>query len=171
MPLRAIVAVDTNWAIGCGGRLLVNVPKDMQFFRKNTINKTILCGRKTLASFPDGKPLPKRENWVLSRTLRPTADMRVFRTVEEVLAAVREDPTREVWVVGGEEIYRLFVPYCDEVYVTQLEYTAPQADAWFPRLDQDPAWEGRDHSRIWDDKAGFGFVVRVYRPLREAEEQ
>lgn len=139
--MKLIVAVDENWGIGFQGNLLVQIPGDMRFFREKTIGKTIILGRKTLESFPNGKPLPDRRNIVLSRkTGFEVRGATVAKTIEEALAQVKDLPSDEVCLVGGGDLYKQMLKFCDTAYVTKVHYTY-QADTHFPNLDQLEDWE------------------------------
>lgn len=138
--MNIIVAVDKNWGIGCGNRLLVSIPADMKFFRETTTGKVVLMGRKTLESFPNGLPLRNRTNIVLTKN----QDYRVkgalvVHSQEEALEELRKYDSEDVYVIGGESIYRQFLPYCSVAHVTKIDH-AYQADAYFPDLDRLPEW-------------------------------
>lgn len=139
--MNLIAAVDKNWAIGKNGKLLVSIPGDQKWFRQETLGKTVIMGRKTLESLPGGRPLDGRANLVLSRNPDyQVKGAKVFRSVKELLDAIKGIPTEQVYVIGGEEIYREFLPLCDTAHITNVDYVY-EADAWFPNLDQDPDWE------------------------------
>ena len=139
--MNLIVAVDKNWAIGCGNRLLVSIPQDMKFFRETTTGKVVVMGRKTLESFPGGKPLKNRVNIVLSTNEDYTVkDAIVVHTVEEVVEELKKYNAGDVYCIGGESIYRQLLPYCDTAYVTKIDH-AYQADSYFPNLDESEEWE------------------------------
>lgn len=139
--MNCIAAVDENWGIGKGGKLLVSIPADMKFFRETTLGKTVIMGRKTLDSFPGGQPLKRRRNICLTRDLSFMREgVEVVHSVEEALALVAEEEADKVFVIGGETVYRQFLPYCEKAYITAIEY-AYAADAHFPNLDRDAAWE------------------------------
>lgn len=137
--MNVIVAVDKNWGIGNQGRLLVSIPEDQKLFRQETLGKTVIMGRKTLESLPGGKPLYGRTTIVLSRDPQYRVKGAVcVNSVEEALkAAAREN--KDIYVAGGEEIYRAFLPYCHMAHVTYIDY-AYAADTHFPNLDTDPEW-------------------------------
>ena len=138
--MKAILCADKNWGIGFRNDLLVHIPADMRFFREKTLGNVVIMGRKTLESLPNGRPLPDRDNIILSRD--PSLKVRgaaVVHTVEELLSLLSDVDPEHVYVAGGEEIYRLLLPYCDTVYVTRVNYTY-QADAFFPDLDKDAEW-------------------------------
>ncbi len=139
--MNLIVAVDKNWAIGLKNKLLVSIPEDMKFFRTETAGKVVVMGRKTLESFPGGMPLKNRTNIVL--TGNPDYAVKgalVLHTVEEVLKELEKYPSEEIYIIGGESIYRQFLPYCDTAHVTKIDY-AYEADTYFPNLDELAGWK------------------------------
>ena len=138
--MKLIVAVDKNWAIGKNNKLMWSIPADMKFFRETTQGNVVIMGRKTLESFPQGQPLKNRVNIVISRKLDyQVKGAVVVHSVEE---AVEESKKYEgeVFVIGGESIYRAMLPYCDTALVTKIDH-AFDADTYFPSLDQDDEWQ------------------------------
>jgi len=138
--MKIIVAVDKNWAIGKNNKMMWSIPADMKFFRETTKGNIVIMGRKTLESFPQGQPLKNRVNIVITQNQNyKVKDAIVVHGVEE---AVRESKKYEgeVYVIGGESIYRAMLPYCDTALVTKIDYSY-EADTWFPNLDEDEAWE------------------------------
>jgi dihydrofolate reductase len=118
----------------------------MRFFRDTTTGHVVVMGRKTLESFPGGKPLKNRTNLVLSGN--PNYKVQGAETVhsaEELLETLKEYDTDDVYVIGGAAVYRLLLPYCDTVYVTRVEMEY-SADTWFPNLDEMPDWEKTEES-------------------------
>ena len=139
--MNVIVAVDKNWAIGYRTKLLVSIPQDMKFFRETTTGKVVVMGRKTLESFPGGQPLKKRVNLVLTgNSSYHVKDAVIVHTVDELLEETKKYDPEDVYVIGGESIYRQLLPHCTRAYVTKID-RAFQADTFFPNLDQDPEWE------------------------------
>ena len=139
--MNIIVAVDKNWGIGNRGELLVSIPKDQKMFRQETTGKVVVLGRKTLDTFPQKQPLPNRTNIVLTHdTNYQVKGATVVHSVEELLAELKKYPSEDVYIIGGESIYQQMLPYCDTAHVTQIDHEY-QADAFFPNLDEDPAWE------------------------------
>ena len=141
--MNLIVAVDENWAIGNKGKLLVSIPSDMKFFRQETSGegKVVILGRKTLESFPGGRPLKNRVNIVLTKNKDFQAEGAVVvHSVEEALEAVKEYDDEKIYVIGGDTIYKQFLPYCKLAHITKIAH-AYEADAWFPNLDEMPEWE------------------------------
>lgn len=138
--MNCIAAVDENWGIGREGKLLVSIPADMKFFRETTMGKTLIMGRKTLDSFPGGQPLKRRRNICLTRDPAFAREgVEVAHSVEEALALIAKEDPEDVFVIGGETVYRQFLPYCEKAYITAIEYTYA-ADAHFPNLEKVPDW-------------------------------
>lgn len=138
--MNIIVAVDKNWGIGYQNKLLVSIPEDMKFFRSETSGKVVVMGRKTLESFPNGLPLKNRTNIVLTKNQNYKAkDALILHSVEEVLEELKKYPTEEVYIIGGDSIYKEFLPYCDVAHVTRIDH-AYEADAFFPNIGQMPEW-------------------------------
>lgn len=151
--MNLIVNVDKNWAIGYKGKLLVSIPEDMKFFRSETTGKVVVLGRKTLATFPGGLPLKNRTNIILTRNEDFTVkDAVVCHSVEETLEELKKYPSEDIYIIGGDTIYRQFLPFCDVAHVTRMEH-AYDADAWFPNLDEDPEWEltGQSEEKTYFD--------------------
>lgn len=139
--MNAIVAVDNNWAIGCKNNLLVRIPADHKNFRQETTGKVVVLGRKTLETFPQGMPLPNRTNIILSTNPDyQVKDAVVVHNKEELDAELQKYPTEDVYIIGGESVYRMMLPECDVVHVTKIDHDY-EADAYFPNLDLDGAWE------------------------------
>lgn len=139
--MNLIVAVDSNWAIGNKDKLLISIPNDHKHFREETTGKVVILGRKTLQTFPQGLPLKNRTNIILSRNQDYSVkDAVVVHSLEELLKELQQYDSEDMYVIGGESIYRQLLPYCDTAHVTKIDH-AYQADTHFPNLDQDPEWE------------------------------
>lgn len=147
--MNLIVAVDEKWGIGKNNDLLISIPEDMKFFRTLTKNSIIIMGRKTLESFPNGKPLKNRENVVLTKS-NIKEDVTIFDSIEDVLNYVKNK--ENVFVVGGGSIYKQLLPYCEKAYVTKIKKDF-NADVFFPNLDELIDWEMIDSSDIkeWEN--------------------
>ena len=144
--MKAIGAVDSNWAIGNKGQLLVSIPADQKNFRNETIGKTIVYGRKTLETFPQQVVLPKRNNIILSTQKEyRVKDAAVVHSRQELLDLVSDFDTNEVYIIGGASVYKEFLDLCDTAIVTFIDKEY-QADSYFPNLDKDPEWELADES-------------------------
>lgn len=139
--MNLIVAADANWAIGNKDKLLISIPNDQKHFREETTGKVVILGRKTLQTFPQGLPLKNRTNIILSRNPGYTVKgATVVHSLEELLEELKKYDTEDVYVVGGESVYRMLLPYCDTAHVTRIDHEY-QADTYFPDLDRDPDWE------------------------------
>ena len=139
--MKAILSADKNWGIGCNNKLLVSIPSDMKFFRETTTGNVVVMGRKTLESFPNGPPLKDRTNIVLTGNRDYQAkDAVVVHTQDELMEELGKYDTEKIYVIGGESIYRMLLPYCDTVYVTKIDRSF-QADTFFPNLDEMDEWE------------------------------
>ncbi len=127
--IKAIVAMAENRVIGNAGAIPWHLPYDFKFFKATTMGHAILMGRKTYESI--GKPLPGRENIVLSRTMPDRPGVTVLRSLDEL-----KEPTdgRDLFVIGGEEIYRLLLPRVQELYVTKVPQTI-EGDTRFPEFE------------------------------------
>lgn len=138
--MNLIVAVDNNWAIGNKNQLLISIPNDQKHFREETTGKVVVLGRKTLATFPQGLPLKNRTNIILSKDKNfKVKDALVVHSVEELLEQLKQYDSEDVYIIGGESIYRQMLPYCDVAHVTKIDYSY-EADTYFPNLDADGDW-------------------------------
>lgn len=163
--MRLIAAVDSNWAIGCKGQLLVSIPADQKNFRNETLGKTVVLGRKTMDTFPGGRPLKNRRNIILSHDPRYTVqDAETVHSIDELLGAVKDMPSSDVFVIGGASIYRQLLPYCDSAVITKINYSY-EADAYFPNLDADPEWEciGESDEQTYYD---LEYIYCEYRRIK-----
>lgn len=139
--MNLIVAADKNWGIGKNNKLLVSIPADMKLFRQETTGKVVVMGRKTLESFPNGLPLKNRTNIVLTRNEHYDGKgALVLHTIEDVLEEIGKYPSDQVYCIGGDSIYRQFLPYCNVAHVTKINF-AYEADSFLPNLDEMPEWE------------------------------
>lgn len=157
--MNLIVAVDSNWAIGNKDKLLISIPNDHKHFREETTGKVVILGRKTLQTFPQGLPLKNRTNIILSRNQDYSVkDAVVVHSLEELLEELKQYDSEDVYVIGGESIYRQLLPYCNTAHVTKIDH-AYQADTYFPNLDQDPEWEiTADSDELTYFDIPYGFV-------------
>lgn len=158
--MNLIVAVDENWAIGRGGDQLAYISADLKRFKDLTTGHPVILGRKTLATFPGGKPLKGRRNLILSATPGYTVEgAEVYPDADSLLAAAPEDS----FVIGGESVYRALLDRCDTAYVTKILCAFP-ADRWFPNLDALPDWTVAEQGEILEEK-GIRFQYVTYRKI------
>jgi len=139
--MNLIVAVDNNWAIGNKNELLIRIPNDHKHFREETTGKVVVLGRKTLETFPQGLPLKNRTNIILSTDKNyKVKDAIVVHSIEELLEELKKYNDEDVYIIGGDSVYRQMLPYCNVAHITKIDHEY-EADAYFPNLDQDEEWE------------------------------
>lgn len=166
--MNLIAAADKNMAIGNKGKLLYSIPGDMKFFRTTTTGKVVVMGRKTLESFPGQNPLKNRVNIVLTRNAEYKKDGAVICTDIEMLKKELEKyDTNDIFVIGGEEIYRLLLPMCDKAYITRID-SESEADAYLPDLDSDDDWHITSKSETYSEN-GLDFRFVTYERKRRIE--
>ncbi len=159
--MEAIVAVYSDWGIGCCGTQPVVVSEDRKHFRNVTAGAAVIVGRKTLADFPGGKPLKNRTNIVITSQDIEIEGAIVVHSVEEALEEAAK--TERCLCIGGESVYRQFMPYINKVYVTMV-CAKPDCDAYFPNLDADTAWQITDPGEEKDEN-GLKYRFMVYERI------
>lgn len=138
--ISAIVAVDNNWGIGFNGDLLEHIPEDLKYFKELTSGCVVVMGRKTWDSLPK-KPLPNRLNIVITSQERRFEEKTVFIPFSEAVSRLKHSPKEDDWfIIGGGQIYKELLPYCDRVYVTKIYKNHDQVDTYFPNLDESDEW-------------------------------
>ncbi len=158
-----VVAVDKNWGIGNDGNLLFHISEDLKNFRSLTTGKTVILGRKTLATFPNGAPLKNRRNVILSRDESYSVEgAEVARSVEEAVELLKGEDTDNICVIGGESIYRQMLSYCDTAIVTKIDAEAEKSDKFFPNLDEDEEWYLAEESEVKEEN-GIKFKFCTYK--------
>ena len=138
--MNLIAAVDNNWAIGYKGKLLVTIPEDHKRFREETTGKVVVLGRKTLETFPNKQPLQNRTNIILSRN--PAYRVKgatVVPSLEGLMDHLKEYKSEDIYIIGGESIYKALLAYCDTAIITKIDY-AYSADTYFPDLSKLAEW-------------------------------
>lgn len=167
---QMIAAVDKNWAIGNRGQMLVSIPADQKLFRQETLGKIVVMGRKTFLTFPGKRPLDGRLNVILSSD--PSFQVKgavVCRTVEEALAQIETEKAKrrltdqDVFIIGGESIYREFLPYCETAHITWIDYVY-MADTHMVNLEKE-GWKLEETS---EEQTYFDLCYE-FRRYRKAE--
>lgn len=149
--ISAIVAVDKDWGIGYQGQLLEHLPPDMRHFKELTMGNIVIMGRKTWDSLPV-KPLVNRHNVIISKSI-PETKLPQIITDREVPVTflqmnsliqnwekVKRFSNKDIFIIGGGEIYKQLLSYCDRVYVTKIEKSHKDVDTYFPNLDDSNEW-------------------------------
>lgn len=152
--MNMIVAADKKNGIGYHGKLLVTIPFDQQLFRKETIGKVVVMGRKTLESLPGGRVLEGRTNIVLTRNKNyKCKDAVICHSVEAVLEEIKKYRSEDVYIIGGESVYQAFMPYADRIHLTRIDYVY-EADTFFPEISPNE-WSLTDVS---DEQTYFDLI-------------
>ncbi|WP_160070217.1 dihydrofolate reductase [Sphingobacterium bovisgrunnientis] len=156
--ITLIVAAAENNAIGKDNQMLWHLPNDFKYFKKNTLEHSVVMGRKTFVSI--GKPLPERRNIILTRDMNYShEDVDVANSVQEVLNYCRDE--REIFIIGGADIYKQTLPLADKILLTRV-HTTIDGDAYFPEL-LDHQWKlvsAEKHEK--DEKHAFDYTFEVY---------
>ncbi len=155
-----IVAVDQKMAIGNRGDQLAYISDDLKHFKATTLGHTVIMGRKTSEALPKGV-LPKRRNVVVTRSKTWRCDgAELAQSIDEAIEMTQNDG--EVFVMGGGEIYRAFMPKADKLYVTHIEHTFDEADTFFPEISE-AVWQRETESEVMtDEKTGLHFYFATY---------
>lgn len=149
--MNIIVAVSCSqscgdWGIGYRGNQSVVVPEDREFFREVTTGGIVIVGRKTFESI--GRPLPNRKNIILTNNKNyEVPGAAVVHSAGQVFEKIPRNCMHKVFVIGGAEIYKQFLPLCSYAYVTKC-YVETEADKYFPNLDTSPDWIAMDMEEI-----------------------
>jgi len=157
-----ISSADLNWGIGYQSRLLARIPEDMKQVSAKTKGKVIVMGRKTLESFPGGKPLPERTNVVITASRDYTNnDAVVVHGIPELMERLK-DYQGEIYVFGGASVYRQLLSYCSKAFITRF-HAAFQADSFLPDFDKLESWELIDEGPVQISKTGLKYQFLEYR--------
>ena len=166
MRINIIAAVDRNRAIGKENKLLYWLPNDLKRFKLLTTGHTIVMGRKTFESLPKGA-LPNRRNVVVSRSVAELPGCDVYPSIDEALKSCSAQ--EDVYIIGGESVYRQALPFADRLCLTEIEAETEGADAFFPDLDADPRWQVEYESEIFEEN-GLRYQFVDYVPAEEEDD-
>ena len=162
MGLSLIVATSNNNAIGRDNKMLWHLPAELAHFKRTTLHKTVLMGRKTFESL--GKPLPNRTNVVLSRQTGLIIEgCEVVHSVEE---AIEKYGAEELMITGGAEIYKLFMPYIDKMFITKVDVEITNADAYFPSYNEQDFELIHSEKVMKDEKNNYNFTIYTYNRVK-----
>ena len=159
--MELIVAVYDDWGIGKDGTQPIALSADRKFFRETTRGAMVIVGRKTLADFPGGKPLPNRVNVVLTKQDIEIPDVVMCHSPEEAVDTAKA--AERAMVIGGGSIYRQLLPCCDTAYVTKVHVT-PESDTYFLNLDADPQWKLEEVLQSGEEN-GIGYEMCLYKRI------
>lgn len=132
--ISLLVAMGQNNVIGYENDMPWYLPKDLQYFKEKTTGKTIIMGRKTFESI--GRPLPNRTNIVLTRKENDfPEEVKVIHHINEIKQIAEDNPTEELFVIGGGHVYEQVLPFADRLYVTEIKESF-QGDTYFPTFSK-----------------------------------
>lgn len=139
--MNLYVTADANWGIGQNDNLLIQIPRSQKMFLEETKGKVLVMGRKALATLPQGLPLASRITIILSANSKlQVKGATVVHSLEELFEELKQYPDEDIYVVGGESIYKQLLPYCKVAHVVKMDH-AYAANKFFPDLDEDAEWK------------------------------
>lgn len=167
MIISAIVAMSENNAIGRNNDLPWRLPDDLRFFKKVTLGKPVLMGRKTYESL--GKPLVNRLNIVVSsqQNLQLPEGVLLYHNLDEAIERMKQEPTEEAMIIGGGEIFTLTLPQTDRVYLTRVHTVIDDADTFFPHLDHTHWKLNWEEKRQKDERHAYDFTFQQWDRFKE----
>lgn len=158
--MKIILAVDKNFAIGKDNKLLFHIKKDLKHFKDTTLNSIVIMGRKTYESM--GGALKNRTNVILSRNEDYKAnDCLIFNNYKDILNFVEKNNDKNAFIIGGNEIVNIFLPYCDEAIITKVD-AQKDADVYLHNFDEDDAFYLYNKSEVFSEN-GLDFTYNTYR--------
>jgi len=164
MTISIIVAIAQNNAIGKNNDLLWHLPSDMNFFKETTAGHCIITGRKNYFSIPEKfRPLPNRTNIVVTRDQNLTLDgAEVVNSIEKAIEIAKSKNEKEVFIIGGGEIYKQSIHLVDKMYITEVDTVFDDADTFYPIIDKSKWSEKIISSHKKDEKHKFDFIIKEY---------
>ena len=157
MEIVLIAAVDINLAIGKEGKIPWDIKEDLKFFRQNTENTAVIMGRATYDSI--GRPLPNRKNIVMTRSIQGRDGVVEVSSSQEAINEARSY-SEKVNIIGGEYIYKEFLPLATKLLITEIELEVDSADAFFPKWDLN-IWKEISRQKSSENGINFSFVEYV----------
>lgn len=159
--VNIVVAAGINNAIGKDNKLLWHLPDDLKFFKQVTMGHPIVMGRATFESV--GRPLPGRRNIILSRdNSLNIPGCEVLHAAEEVFKLLENE--KEIMIVGGDEIYRLFLPFTQRIFLTRV-FCSPDADRFFPELSSEEWKQTESNHHEKDEKHPYAFTFETWERI------
>ena len=167
--MNIIVAVDNHWGIGNNGELLYHIKEDMKRFKKLTMGKCVIMGRKTFESLPDKKPLSGRTNIILTSDMNYKVEGAiVVHSIEELKKETYKFKKEDAILIGGESLYNQLLTYCDQIFLTLITPANPNdrkiSDSIFPDIDNNPNWDWTYKDDIeYDEDNDVNYQFITYR--------
>ena len=167
MSFSIIAAIGKNRELGKRGGLVFHIPGDLKFFKQTTMGFPVVMGRTTFLSLP--KLLPGRKHYVLSPNDEPTfpEEVTVLHDLDQFIKGHQND-SQEYFIIGGGSIYQQFLPFCDKIYLTEVDGEDTEADICFPNFDKSKYKVTRlgQNSDIIEDKEGvhdLNYIHNLYQ--------
>jgi dihydrofolate reductase len=164
MIISIVVAAAEDHAIGEGNALLWKLPNDMRFFKNTTWGMPVVMGRKTFESM-GSKPLNGRLNIVISRQdnwVKPQEGLVLAKSVEHAIELAKSSDCKEVFVIGGGEIYKQVMPFADRIYLTCVHANFPKADTFFEPIDSSAFELMQETLMEKDEKHAFAYTFQLW---------
>lgn len=165
--MELIVAVYEDWGIGRDGTQPIALSADRKFFRETTRGAMVIAGRRTVEDFPGRKPLPGRENVLLTRSGRGYPGFTLCASTQEAAALAEQAP--RAFVIGGGSIYRQMLPYCRTAYVTKI-HAKVDSDTFFPNLEESGQWRLGEILQAGEEN-GIPYEMLRYDRIEEGREE
>ncbi|MDP4179664.1 MAG: dihydrofolate reductase [Bacillota bacterium] len=165
--MKVIANANLNWGIGLNGKLLVWIPEDMKFFKKCTLGKVVVMGRETFETLPGKEPLKDRTNVVLTRNSSFEKEGIVkCSSIYDLKEKLKDYNSDDVYIIGGESIYKQLLPFCSEALITKVENNL-EADKYFVNLDEKEEWELAEQSELktYND-INFRFIKYINKTIK-----
>lgn len=165
--MNLIAAVDRKWAIGRQDELLFRIRTDLRRFKEITQGNIVICGRRTVQTFPGGKPLAGRINLIMSRQTELEIENAIMCMDKDSLFTELKRlcsegyDSSQIFVIGGSSVYRLLLPYCSRAIITYIHASVEDADCHLPDLDDLSDWSLQEASEIMSEN-GVEFEYRTY---------
>lgn len=161
MIISGIVAYGNNREIGKDNAIPWYLPNDLKWFKKTTLNHHVLMGRKNFEAM--GKPLPKRTNIILTRNpFFLATGCLVIHSLDEGIELAKKNGEEELFIIGGEQIYRAFIPYYDKLYLTEIDINIPDADTYFPDIDMSEYYSISEKKFEPDEKNKYLHTIKIF---------
>ena len=169
MIISAIVAMSRNRVIGHDNKIPWYLPADLKFFKKTTLNHHVIMGRQTFLSI--GRPLPNRTNIVVTRNPFFLADgVLIAHSLQEALRIAQQDGEKEVFIIGGGQLYTQSMPYLDKIYLTKVESDSP-GDTFFPEILPEIWKRTSKVDYPADERHEFSYSMQIFERILPLEEE
>ena len=160
--MKQIVNVDINFGIGKNNQLLIHIPDDLKYFKKQTLNKVVVMGKNTFLSLPNQQPLKDRVNIILtSQKDFLVTDAIVVHNLEQLFTILKDYDNDDIYVIGGASIYEQLLPFCDQILITKT-YFDFKADRFFVNIDNLEEFEIIDKSDMYEYQ-GYQYQFLTYQ--------